>query len=190
MLPLYFLAALVSAVDAGADEDALPRSAEHKALIKQVELMKVEVARPRSWNDRERGERLKVELASLQRVLDDVEELYGIKLGNCRAYYVRASGGAQGTALHPGYFSCLAQPPVDDALVRVVRRQAEVQRRLRDKNLPSATRDAMQKELRTIDGRLERERGGVPLHYEPDGDVDAGQTDVPQDDAPGRAPGR
>ncbi len=143
-----------------------PMGAEHRALRTQVTLLRGELKNHSGWNERERSDKLKAELLGLERALNRVEEIYAEKLANCQAFFRDAPKDKETGTADPGYFTCLQTPPVDDALVRTIRRKEEVERRLKDKGMPVATRTALTRELRELESRVDRESGLQPLYMD------------------------
>ncbi|MEW5852802.1 MAG: hypothetical protein AB2A00_28725 [Myxococcota bacterium] len=177
---------LLASPDAGPDVPDVRRSAEHRALETQVELLRKEAARPRDWHQRERGERLKQELQTLERVLSDVESLYAIRLARCQKRYPMARDPRSALA-HPGYFGCPDDAMVSDDVVRQIRRRHEVERRLKEKGLPVQARTALQKELAQLVATLEKQSGEDPLYVDDMDRVRVEDAGVP-DEEPGAPP--
>ncbi|MBI5497363.1 MAG: hypothetical protein HY904_20280 [Deltaproteobacteria bacterium] len=177
VLALAAAAPVRGEVDGGADE-GLPRCAEHHALRRQVQLMRVEAGKPRDWHERDRADRLRAELKALEAVLADVEEVYVLKLEVCRTMWLKAPRDPDVPGVNPGYYSCLASPPVGDDVVRAVRRRHEVERRLKDKGLDRPVREALRAELHDLQARLDEEKGMLPLHFRGDKSVDGGLAPV------------
>lgn len=149
--------------DAGT-EPSFPRGPEHRALERQVELLKAESTKPRDWHERDRADKIREDLATAERVLRRVNECHEARLLACQNYWLRLGGSRKpGDQVHPGFFTCGEKAMVTDALVRAFRRQDEVETRLKTKGLSRETRDELQQEAKELAARLDRASGLQPL---------------------------
>ena len=166
VLTLWSVPLLCSAAPPEPAVEEFPMGAEHRALRTQVNLLRAELKKHSGWQERERNDKLKAELLSLERALNRVEEIYAEKLASCQAFFRDAPKNPETGLPDPGYYMCLHTPPVDDALVRTIRRKEEVERRLKDKGMPVPTRTALTQELRDLEARVDRESGVQPLYMD------------------------
>jgi hypothetical protein len=188
MLQTWLLAACTltggpSLDDAGLPES--PQSTEHRALVRQVELMRLETLRDRTWHERQRAERLKADLVELEKLLDEVELIYAERLAACQQHWHRLSPIKDpAVGAHPAYYACAGTVWVSDGMVRALRRRADVRRRLAARHLASDDRVMLQQEAMELDRQVDRAAGIEPLAFQAPGPhtgVDAGALDVPED---------
>ena len=181
LLSLVLAAGSANAAPDAGNADPL-RSGEHKALIRQTELMRVEVAKPRGWHERDKVDKLKAELTAVERVLEEVETLYGERLAACRARWIDASEVRDPTVgAHPGYYACASEVWVTDGMVRLLRRKDSVATRLQDRRLTSEAQRKLREEQKQVDAELDKLLGNTALYMEPTLEsVDGGIDGVPE----------
>lgn len=175
---------LAAVPDAGVDagpQDVIPRSPAHHALEKQVELLRAEVAKPRAWHERDKTDRIRVELKAAESVLEELDGILGERLASCRALWLDqqtvhdpAAGG------HPGWFGCNAKIHVTDEMVANVRRRQLVEERLKDPKLAFPAQQELEAERKRLLARMDEMTGTLSLYVEHTQPVilDAGPAEV------------
>lgn len=149
--------------DALAQGQAGMGGGEHRALRKQVELLRAEVKKPRDYFESERAQKLKDELRVLERVLEAADELHTDLVGQCQLPYLEFKKRFPDEPMPQEFFLCAGSVSVPDDVVKALRRRAEVERRLKDNSLTVPERTALKKELAGLQAVLERAQGLQPL---------------------------
>lgn len=141
-----------------------PLGPEHRALTTQVEALrqKVKALRPAD----SAAARLKTDLADLEEVLAQADELQGERVAVCQAPYLRLAGRRPGAGMMPGFFQCLSTVQVDDETVRALRRRMELRNTLKRGAVAAVQRQAVVKELEQLDAQVDKARGLEPLRLE------------------------